>query len=99
MVFCSIVPDAERPSKLFTKTGSGHTYFPLRQGKLKQIKCHHVLFFFLQMITAWRTALQAPSLWFGFVQLSTWFALASNFSHLCPESWQILGFHSKDEVR
>jgi hypothetical protein len=27
------------------------------------------------MITAWRKALHAPSLWFGFVQLSTWCAL------------------------
>ena len=29
---------------------------------------------FPQMITAWRQALQSPTLYFGFVQLSTWCA-------------------------
>ena len=32
---------------------------------------------FPQMISAWREAFQAPSLWFGFVQLSTWCSASS----------------------
>jgi len=35
---------------------------------------------FPQMITAWRAALHAPTLFFGFAQLSTWCAAGSNVS-------------------